>query len=119
MKLGDYMSEVTHIQVGATDGYRYTGVQPPLNERQLAALEAAAVDDPWMPTSFESRGSYSEAGFSSFTLEGHNGPDGGIVGVAQKVAAVLRTEGSDVFVDPTLHSIGHDRGLFSSGMKKG
>lgn len=101
------------IELGATDGYQYLGIQPPLTEDQLEALQTASADNAHIPTRFPERRpargqSYSETGFT--TEVGRDDKD--LHMVAHEVARVLRDTGHTVSVNGQIQAIGDGYHLF-------
>jgi len=101
------------VEVGATDGYRYVGIQPPLDEEQAALLKGIEVPRFMFPVGNgrvePARGdAYSEVGFDTSAVNG----SAEIVKVANGIAEALRSGGHHVGVDETVRAIGFGRFLF-------
>lgn len=102
------MSDRIKIEIGVTDGFRYVGLQPPLNEDQKAAVNAASPEDDVSFNLRQPTGSgmpYHEIGYMTDW-------DDTAIYKASQAAVFLRFSGVEVSTDYRVRQIGWGHYLF-------
>jgi hypothetical protein len=105
------------MELGQTDGFRYIGVQPPLAEEDLTALDIARAEDDYTIAHFhevtpDKGDAYSEAGFSTEGFLSPQGIERATEARMSRIATVLESQGHTVELDVTPKHIGYGRHLF-------
>lgn len=107
----------TRIEVGISDGYAYLGIQPPLNEGQLAMLDDARQSDAEIPADFVTVSPlkhgepYSQASLPVERFGGLNGAAQHMMRVAHRLGRLMGSD-SEVVIVPRPQRITRGRYLF-------
>ena len=96
------------IEVGASEGMMWIGIEPPLTDEQEELLRQAEFVNSDVRLTFSNEnpeGSlpYSRKGIPADTFKSSGEGDKGILGVAQAISRVLERGGDMVVVDQSLH----------------
>ena len=104
-----------NLEVGATDGYGYVGVEPPLSEAQLALLgEAEGVTSLFVTKRPKKGTPYSETMVGNEESLSRQEAGEKVLKMAHAICVVLRQGGDDVSVDEEIKPIRYGVDLFNS-----